>query len=441
LIRLFDGASVDANNGAAYFLWSFPGSPVRVEVRLGAVQAAQRAIAEPSNATEGVLIGAAEGATTRIDRIEWISEGRTAASVLGEFGADRTVGYCRVSSEYPLRLNAADHALAESVFTQQHQVFLLVKPAGEGPAMGTFFFRDGGILQGDVSLLEFPFDAGLLLAAARNRNDESVENRQPEAAPAPPRPPVRRSLWMAAGFLSGAGIAAGALWLYGAARLHPWSAAAGAPLAGTLNLHPERRQNGDLYVSWGPLPGDASATLEIRDKGGVRRVPLESSQLRAGSLLYAGGSDQLQIDLTVSAPSGQEKETFVAVLPRSPGEGAAPEASPAPVQPEPDTGPASRGSASVLRFVPAVVTYEVNPLFPPQLRGKLAKAADVEVRVSLDETGRIVDVQSGGVGGVPPLLMEETIRAVRQWRFGPARFGSVAVRSQVALLFRFRPEN
>jgi TonB family protein len=60
----------------------------------------------------------------------------------------------------------------------------------------------------------------------------------------------------------------------------------------------------------------------------------------------------------------------------------------------------------------------------------------VEVRFTIDSSGRVLNVQS--IAG-PPQLRTIAEAAVKRWRYEPAHYGDVAVDTQTSVNFHFDP--
>lgn len=87
-----------------------------------------------------------------------------------------------------------------------------------------------------------------------------------------------------------------------------------------------------------------------------------------------------------------------------------------------------------LDFSQVRVLQRVDPAYPPlALRAHLQ--GSVVLLLVVDAQGRPSEVQ---VVSAPPLFQEEALRAVRQWRFEPARLGERAVPAQFRLTLNFR---
>ena len=77
----------------------------------------------------------------------------------------------------------------------------------------------------------------------------------------------------------------------------------------------------------------------------------------------------------------------------------------------------------------------------PEIRAALTSEAEVQVKVKIDELGRVVSAEPVAVRGpASSSLVIATQRAARLWRFAPATLGNQAVASEAVLKFTFRPE-
>ena len=113
----------------------------------------------------------------------------------------------------------------------------------------------------------------------------------------------------------------------------------------------------------------------------------------------------------------------------------APAPAPAPAKPAalPPT-PAAR----VSDYVGPVVTRRVYPSVPGNVRAMLRSEARVEVKVAIDETGKVVAAEAvGRTGEMASYLSQSAVNTARMWRFQPARNNGKPVRSELILNFRF----
>ena len=113
---------------------------------------------------------------------------------------------------------------------------------------------------------------------------------------------------------------------------------------------------------------------------------------------------------------------------------AVPQPQPATPPPAPVYQPPPRVSA----YVAPRIIRQVYPSVPSSVRSMIAGEASVEVRVSIDENGKVaqaVVVRRNGASS--PYLAESAASSARLWRFEPARDGGRPVPSEMLLNFRF----
>ena len=316
------------------YTWSFPGSPVRVQLRLAVVERLQELDSEGG----GLLLGKAGGQTTEVHDFQPMATAQPAAvaAAVESAGAARAVGYYRITREPALRLSDSDLKLVEAVFPARHQVFLLIQRVEPGPANATFFFWDEGRMCGDFPFLEFPLDAALLASAEQDRVESlhkalaRTERRDTEPAVAHEPPPRRRTsartlLWTLVAalvvcvFLAAAVAVKGLpakYWARQAQTARNVPPAAG-PQEALFGLQAER-QNGDLKLTWNresPVVLNAtSGVLAIEDGGISRKITLDPMQVRSASILYAPTTDQVQMQLSVLTPQGTITESVLVIL-------------------------------------------------------------------------------------------------------------------------------
>jgi hypothetical protein len=337
-----------------FYTWSFPGSPVRVRIDLALVGRMQRQLQESPAAGLGLMVGRAFGpGATEITGFQPVPDLKIGPAIASAKIANpnlSVVGYYRTQQESSLQLQADDLALAQAHFADPHCVFLLIGSIADLPANASFFFWDGGHINGDFAFLEFPFDAALLTAAEERQTldakDASAETENPAfagTAPAPPPPKKTRMLrktggWVLLAALSLTGIAIGARRYFDKPVRGSTIPVAkmNAPATGTFSLTAER-QGSDLKLSWdrnspvilsataghlSVVEGDTGRQIKLDSKplrsGSVLEIELDSERLRSGSVLYSPGSNEIRIALTVQTPARQAiKESVMVILPRS----------------------------------------------------------------------------------------------------------------------------
>ncbi len=80
--------------------------------------------------------------------------------------------------------------------------------------------------------------------------------------------------------------------------------------------------------------------------------------------------------------------------------------------------------------------HQVEPEIPAELRSAGVPQVRIVLRVTLDEEGNVTDVAV--LRGHPLMPDDNVIRAVRSWRFSPARVGGEAIAAIITLPVTFR---
>jgi len=327
------------------YTWSFPGSPVKIQIALEVVERLQEQFRQTTKDAPqgGCLLGVTTGSATEILDFHPLSDPQpTQAADLAERIPSSVnlepVGYYRTTTDPVLRLTESDIALAKAVFPQPHQVFLLIQSSDSNPANATFFFWDEGQMCGDFPFLEFPFDAPMLADAEQHRielaHKKVVQLEVPAPVPAPVAAPRRKLglrlfLWsVIAALLIAVSFVAfftprGSAWLQNLRSLQsaqsPAPQTQPAPIQ-RLGLRAQR-QNSDLEITWNreseAIRTATSGSLTVIDNNGLREIALDASQIRGGSILYAPTGDQVQADLNVVGPQGNTTESVIVLLPRT----------------------------------------------------------------------------------------------------------------------------
>jgi hypothetical protein len=105
---------------------------------------------------------------------------------------------------------------------------------------------------------------------------------------------------------------------------------------------------------------------------------------------------------------------------------------PAPEPPQP--------TARADEYIPPKPLRQVQPVLPPNIRSIVPRRMRVQVRVSIDQNGKIVSAEPVSAGPAPGnLLGTLAANAARLWLFEPARSNSRAVPSEVIVNFDFVP--
>jgi hypothetical protein len=267
-----------------------------------------------------------------------------------------------------------------------------------------------------------------------------------------------------------------------------------SPLYSGMELH-ANRQNGELLVTWNresPLiQNAASGTMSIEDGQVRREILLDAVQLKSGSIVYSPLTDQIGLRLAVTADGKTAVESVVVVVPAgweilaypvAPPKATAAAATPpprpfvAPQAPARDTAgsledpplvrlnPATRPAASPPAalgqmvaspprssaenqqpagqdppvFQQAVPVRKVLPRAPAGFGASFPSSNVVEVRVSIDRTGRVTKAEPLPKRGVSSVFYAAAVAAATEWQFQPARRDNEPVISELVLQFVFK---
>jgi len=483
----------------------------------------------------------------------------------------RVVGWYHSHTRSDIFLSQADQDIHKGFFPEPWQVALVLKPHTFEPLRCGFFFREAdGAIRGEASYQEFVVQplpmrptptgdappilprpvhlesepAGPLIKVAAEAEPALPMTREmelplmpakEEASVAVPPPPAedghqkKHSVLRTAGWLIFAllVLASGVLIDTPSFRergFRIWSAITHPPaLAGSTSQIPlglrAERQNGDLKLTWNrqsvAVLSATSGLLAIKDGDASRNIPLDPSQIRNGSILYAPTTGQIQMQLTVSDPQKTTSESVLVILPetgtpqvkilppkeipaatiaakppkaeqpRQPGKAftlpAAPRIGTAgssiPVNEPPDlivktnpaalaplalgqpvvrppqrapeqgaptpqptaTFPQSPAAKSPPPVYPPVIISSVPAVYPPTLKNLGFATKTVEIKVSIDKTGRMVKAEPIlSKEFVPQSMIQAAVEAARRCRFKAARLGDQAVPGEMVLRFDFK---
>ena len=336
-----------------HYVWWFPGSPVKVHLDLQMAQRLNERLKGIGAGVpdQGLLFGRmSEGAVELLDFQPVIGNVvSTIAALPNEQGKRLLMGYYRTEEEEIFQLNARDASLADECFQKPYHVFLMIQSKGFGSPNATFFFRDGDRKMADFAFLEFPWDPSLLANEERDRIRRSHQAaalarhlEAPVPAPVPstsasPRNQSRVLSKVIKWTVSIALVFALGAWantffrtrfddLRRAVFSPPVVNSASAPISPAsslplIALH-ARRQSGDLELTWNresTLIATATSgvvTIQDGESAPKRQIALDSTQVRAGSLLYSPTSDQIVMQLAVTTPTDTITESVMVVLPK-----------------------------------------------------------------------------------------------------------------------------
>ena len=325
-----------------YYVWCFPGSPVKVHLALDVVQRLKERL-KPAIQDEGVLLGRAlDGATEILDFQP--ASGRTISDLLALRKGQpqrNLVGYYRTETGDSLHLTEADRSVDTAFFGGPNQVFLLIQQVPFGVPNAGFFFHDEAGEISPISFMEFPFDPTLLASEERGRIRRSLRATDDQPAPglvsAPEAAPVSRrrhhKTVLAVSVLAAVAILSVGIWLRTPAVRqwvqrttrpvppHPTQGPV-TPVYPSMGLH-ANRQGGDVALTWNhesPLiTGATSGSISIEDGDVRNEVLLDSAALKGGSLVYSPLTERIIMRLAITNPVNTVIESVTLVIPQSVG--------------------------------------------------------------------------------------------------------------------------
>jgi len=150
-----------------YYIWWFPGSPVRVHVDLCVIEGLQARLRDTGlgKVERGLLFGRVLQGAIEISEYRPVSNcsvPEAIALLAREPQQHLLIGYYRSEHGEALRLNEDDLFLFKTFFGKPYQVFLLIQPNAFAPPNATFFFSRGHRQISEFPFLEFPLDVALL---------------------------------------------------------------------------------------------------------------------------------------------------------------------------------------------------------------------------------------------------------------------------------------
>jgi TonB family protein len=188
-------------------------------------------------------------------------------------------------------------------------------------------------------------------------------------------------------------------------------------------------QTGALKLTWDRksalVKNATSGVLTIRDGGSEQALELSAAMVRSGSIVYSPATEKVHSRLTVTSPDRTASESVVAVIPWS-----APPLT--AVSPKPATHPERLHRRSAPRISPAAKLPA-----PPEVLSPAGprKPGTVEVHVSIDETGKVVDAELLTRADVDRTFADAALHAAWLWRFEPARPGEPPASGEKVLRF------
>jgi protein TonB len=194
--------------------------------------------------------------------------------------------------------------------------------------------------------------------------------------------------------------------------------------AGTQRDEPQRPQTAALeqVKPVAPPAGTASAPLPSET---TQRPPVEPPpKVTEPSRQPDSARTAQEQPPPVSSREPTKPVTLTEKVP-TPPEGAPPSAQPAPVTPS--------------DYTPPRPVRQVKPATPSNVRNLISEDVQINVRVEIDATGRVVRAEPASKEK-QDFLTALAVEAARQWRFSPARQGSQNVSSSAVVGFQFKKD-
>jgi hypothetical protein len=182
---------------------------------------------------------------------------------------------------------------------------------------------------------------------------------------------------------------------------------------------PVRKAERKPFTTWASRSARETAVREIEPPPVLSPSAL-SRPASPGSALNAVATPRLPMALVSYEPVTTSK--FRRVIRKIPGLGAL----------------AGKGRREREEFVPARPIHQVRPVTPPKILRELDEEVPVELRVFIDETGRVS--RTDYLAEQETELARLARTAAHLWKFEPARLRDEAVSSEMILRFRFGAE-
>jgi len=110
-----------------------------------------------------------------------------------------------------------------------------------------------------------------------------------------------------------------------------------------------------------------------------------------------------------------------------------------PLPSAPATAPESQPSAPSSVYYPPAVIASTTPVYPVEFRSMSMPVKLIELKVSIDDKGRMVKAEAlPSKAWTPNAMIKSALEAVQRWKFQPARKGSQTIPSEMVLQFVFK---
>ena len=110
---------------------------------------------------------------------------------------------------------------------------------------------------------------------------------------------------------------------------------------------------------------------------------------------------------------------------------------PPPQQPAPQQSASQQPASIVIRYQPAVAIAKPAPVFPQELQSLAVTRKVIEVKVTIDKSGKVSKAEAIPQKNVSLFLVNSAVSAARLWKFEPARRNDDPVSSETLLQFIF----
>lgn len=305
-----------ATGATSQYHWNFPICPTRVTIDLSVIGAFQHDLATPGD-RQGFLYGKGHRNATHVNGREPILALDRDAMAASVANPRRTiVGFYRIREGSAFILNTEEIEIATELFKRPGSVVLLVERRASGPAEATFYFWRGDTFVHNLPM-PFPLDAERLAAGDPRAASEPGRRLSRKY-----RVGLQRAGAVAAGALVGIGVGA-VMMRGGPSKPTPTAthsaAAPAVPTVPTVPAVEAAKPGSAIEFLWDPksMPAATQGLLEINDGGERRTIPLDSDQLRDGSLVYQPASASVRAELSTLQRDGHVVDNQVTMRPSS----------------------------------------------------------------------------------------------------------------------------
>jgi outer membrane biosynthesis protein TonB len=461
--------------GAASYVWEDPGDSIMIQVSLDLIERLGAAVQQGlgagprGNEIGGILLGRTLPGFGRAVLIEDFEltpcehlrgashtlspkDRRVLGTRLARRAARQVVGYFRSHTRPGMYLDQEDFAVFSNYFPEASQVFLLVRPATEGPAMGGFFFWENGELDRRSTYRQFPFDSARLA----NEN-HPITGEKPSVAPvarpvpvlvpkpegrAPRRLPSLPSLpWMVVPVIGVLFLIAGLFVSENSPAAHETAAAKVSPVVQPLLPEPVPQPatstpTPPAVQEAATPPAEPVAQAPAAPQPKPAKKPAQKAAAPLPVAVARAPLHEIEPPPALAAPLDRIEPKLAAVLP--PRANAAPPLEAEVSYEAPRPGVFRRalhkiegGGAESGEFVPASPIRKIAPLKPTEAG---VSARPVDIKVFIDDSGNVTRAQALTKGSD---LASAALSAAQQWQFKPARKHDKPVASEMVLHFSF----